>query len=236
MTSASMARNTRSSSPSRRFTRTGIETGSGFPRSPRPRTPSRRFTRTGIETHQPCNSTTNDHQIPRAAGSPEQELRRAVAAGAVALVGRLGPRAAGSPEQELRPIMFPRRSCTMFGPRAAGSPEQELRPTGRESGRQHFPKSAPSRRFTRTGIETFWRRFIIASSSAPSRRFTRTGIETPDGAHARARVREPPSRRFTRTGIETPSYERRSDGRLRPRAAGSPEQELRPVTHGLPCC
>ena len=94
----------------------------------------------------------------------------------------------------------------LTSPRAAGSPEQELRPARatRASARASTP---PSRRFTRTGIETR----SLRRSRRPGRRC-------------------PPSRRFTRTGIETAPSRSPPSAQPAPRAAGSPEQELRPRT------
>ena len=142
--------------------------------------------------------------FPRAAGSPEQELRRPRRGAAPPHRRRPAPRAAGSPEQELRldrelPALgalpgSPSRRFTRTGietgasrresappfargPRAAGSPEQELRPdAGKVPAHRATP---PSRRFTRTGIETAWSAPRCRSwPRTPSRRFTRTGIET----------------------------------------------------------
>ena len=138
--------------------------------------PSRRFTRTGIET---------------------------VVGLEVAAAGGASPRAAGSPEQELRPDLQRALRPLADLPRAAGSPEQELRPIDVLAHR-YLLCASPSRRFTRTGIETAARvRTCPASGGTPSRRFTRTGIET--GA------------RWCAPGC----------ARAGPRAAGSPEQELR---------
>ena len=88
---------------------------------------------------------------PRAAGSPEQELRHLDQVDHERSAG--APRAAGSPEQELR-RRHDQLSLEAVGePRAAGSPEQELR----HRRRLVIPAAysgTPSRRFTRTGIET----------------------------------------------------------------------------------
>ena len=112
--------------PSRRFTRTGIETRRrGGMRGSAASRPSRRFTRTGIETERHPFSVEGNPATGRAAGSPEQELRRARPAEGQRRRGR--GRAAGSPEQELRPRPEAPPLRARGDGRAAGSPEQELR-------------------------------------------------------------------------------------------------------------
>ena len=142
---------------------------------------------------------------PRAAGSPEQELRLMVS---VRFVRVFAPRAAGSPEQELRHLDQVDHERSAGAPRAAGSPEQELRRRHDQLSLEAVgePRAAgsPEQELRRTRS-----RRARPSSATPSRRFTRTGIETADLPATMTALAQAPSRRFTRTGIETRRPRRR---------------------------